>query len=486
MNALRPFFLLVGRASVFWLSVIGVAALSITVAGLTQPDAFPALRFDAVILSAFVFPLAAGFLAGALVQELQHTTFAIALPDVRSRVSSGFLVCGAVVAIVVVGAIAMTGVPPGGLPALYAFALGAFGFGGTLNDPLSRWVSAVNVVVVLSVVVSSVELARIVERHPWPTTVASLAVGAIGVARLFARSTFRRKPFRASKPLPGRFSLEKSDAVERSKMIARGPRRSRWRGGMLGDDPWRWVRAALYEVRPVRGLRGMATRIGRAWGIGVIVFLSAWADKGDMGLGEALARSLHDALLRSPHVPPFGQRGGPYLMVVLVIATAGVLVPLLAPIALRDESVYPLSRRQRAGVSFRAGLVDVGFFLGVVGPILFALGSLAGRAVGIGSRFDFMPWFLRALLVTVILMPVVHRGRIRLRAATRRKDEHTQVWVVFGIIAFVTVVTVATLLSGVLFPRPVTELTVLGVALVGSQLLYHRSLRVHYATADLA
>lgn len=486
MNAMRPFFLLVGRASVFWLSAIGAAALSITVAGLTRPEAFPALRFDAVVLSAFVFPLAAGLLAGALVQELQHTTFAIALPDVRRRVATGFLLCGAVVALAVVGAIALTGAAPGSLPVLLAFALGAFGLGGILNDPLSRWVTAVNVVVVLAVVAASVELSRVVERHPWATAVTALGVGAIGVARLFARGTFRRKPFRASKPLPGRFSLEKSDAVERRKMIEQGPRRSRWRGGMLGDDPWRWVRAALHEVRPVRGWKGMATRIGRAWGIGVIVLLSAWADKGDMGPGEALARSLHDALLRSPHVPPFGERGGPYLMVVLVIATVGVLVPLIAPIALRDEFVYPLSRRQRARVAFRAGLVDVGFFVGILAPVLFALGSLTGRAVGIGIRFDFMPLFLRALLVTVVLMPLVHRGRIRLRAATRRKDENTQVWTVFGIIGFVTVVTVATFLSAALFPRPATELAVLVVALVVSQVLYRRMLNVHYRTADLA
>ena len=83
-------------------------------------------------------------------------------------------------------------------------------------------------------------------------------------------------------------------------MIERGPRRARWRGGMLGDDPWLWVRAALHEVHPTRGLHGMVTRVGRAWGLGVIVLMSAWADRGDMSLGEAVARSLHDALLRSP------------------------------------------------------------------------------------------------------------------------------------------------------------------------------------------
>ncbi len=486
MNAMRPFFLLVGRASVFWLSAIGAAAIAITVTGLTQPEAFPALRFDAVMLSAFVFPLAAGFLAGALVQELQHATFAAALPGVRSRVSTGFLACGAIVAVAVVGAIALTDVPPERLPVLCAFALGSFGLGGVLNDPLSRWVTAVNVGVVLAAVVSSAELSRIAARQPWAIAFVSLAVGAAGVARLFARGTFRRKPFRASKPLPGRFSLEKSEAVEHRKMIERGPRRARWRGGMLGDDPWLWVRAALHEVHPTRGLHGMVTRVGRAWGLGVIVLMSAWADRGDMSLGEAVARSLHDALLRSPHVPRFGERGGPYLMVVLLVATVGVLVPLLAPVGLRDECVYPISRRLRARIAFRAGLVDVGVLLGILGVGLFALGSLTGRAVGIEIRFDFMPFFLHALLVTVVLMPLVHRGRIRLHAARRRKDENTQVWVVFGIIGFVTLASVATFLSAALFPDPAVELSVLTAAIVVSQLLYRRALRIHYATADLA
>ena len=96
------------------------------------------------------------------------------------------------------------------------------------------------------------------------------------------------------------------------------------------------------------------------------------------------------------------------------------------------------------------------------------------------------PFFLRALLVTVVLMPLAHCGRLSLRAASRRRDENTQVWVVIGVIGFVGIATLATFLSAALFHRPGVELAALTVALSVSQLLYRRHLSVFYRTADLA
>ena len=112
------------------------------------------------------------------------------------------------------------------------------------------------------------------------------------------------------------------------------------------------------------------------------------------------------------------------------------LVALLAPVTLGAGIAYPLSRRPHAEVSFRGGVVDAALFLCVLGPCLFALGHLMGWIVGYEPRFDFMPFFLRVLPVTVILMPLAHRGRPSLTAASGRRAGNSQAWMVFAIIGF--------------------------------------------------
>jgi hypothetical protein len=211
----------------------------------------------------------------------------------------------------------------------------------------------------------------------------------------------------------------------------------------------------------------------------------AWADKGELRFGEALAMSIHDALFRSPHVPEFGE-GGPYFVVALAIAAAGVATALYRPVALNNIVAYPLSRSQRAQVHFRGGLVDGAVFLFIAGPGLFAIGLLTGWVVGYEPRFDFMPFFLRVLMLTVILMPLAHVGRLRLHAATRRRAENTMLGVIFGVVGFVVAVFLLTLAWPAIFVSPIVELITLLVALLISQLLYRHKLTTYYQTADLA
>jgi hypothetical protein len=219
--------------------------------------------------------------------------------------------------------------------------------------------------------------------------------------------------------------------------------------------------------------------------LGLLVGLSAWLDKGEFSFGEGVARSLYDALFRSPHQPPFGEHGGPYLMVLIVIAAAGVATALFKPVALGATLAYPLSRRQHAQVFFRGGLVEGGILLFIVAPCLFAAGHLLGWLVGYEIRFDFMPYFFRALMVTLILMPLAHRGRLALLAATRRRAENTMVGVIFGICGFVVAVLVLAVISAGLLESPAVELAVLAAALLVSQLIYRQMLANYFRTADL-
>ena len=486
MNTLRPFFLLLGRASIFWMSVVWLFAVSMIVAGLTTPDARMGLHFDAVFVAAVAFPACAAWLAGAVIQEFQHTSFAMLLPGVRSRIAAGFLTTGFAVSLVVAASIVRLSSTPQNFAVLFVVGLGAYCLGGAFFDPLSNWITSFNVMVAVLLLAWSREAARIVNDHPWPVAAVALAAGVAYFIRIFARSTFRRKPFRPTSHVPGRFSLEKAARIERWKRGRQGPTKTGWRAGYLGSDPWRWVRAALHEVHGARGWRSVSKALNPFVCLGLLVVISAWLDKGEFSFAGAMARSIYDALFRSPHQPPFGEHGGPFLMVLIVIAAAGVVTALFRPVAFSSAMTYPLSRRQHAQVKFRGGLVDGGVFLFIVAPCMFAVGHLMGWLVGYEVRFDFMPYFFRALMITLILIPLAHWGRLGLIAATRRKSEYTMVGIIFGVTGFVLAVLVLSVISAGLLKSPAVELVVLVVALLVSQLVYRHKLTDYFRTADLA
>ncbi len=486
-KSLQAFFLIMGRASVFWLGALGVFILSLLVTGLAEPDrTFIEHYADSVFVAAFAFPAGAGLLAGAVIQEFQHTTFATFLPAIRFRLATGFMVTGLLVSLVVVGLIATISSTPHDLAVLFAVGVGAYCLGGILIDPLSGWMTSLNVTLVLAVILSSHQLDLIAGEHPWPTFMMSIGVAAFSVSRLFARATFRRKPFRVTAPLPGRFSLEKTHQYRRHKMIQGGPVKSGWLTGYLGQNMWLWTRAAIHETYGAHVLKTFLKAVARAWPLVPLFLIYAWEDKGEMRFSEALAKSLNDALFRSPFQPQFGEHGGPYPMVMIVIAVAGILTALLSPVALGGALSYPLSRFQRATVQFRGGLADTAILLLIASPCLLAIGHLAGWFVGYEIRFDFMPFFLRVLLLTLVLMPLGYWGRVQLQEATWRKTENKLVGLILGICGFVVLVGFLTLVVTQLFTSPIMELGVLSIAVLVSRMIYWRSLVSFYTTADLA
>jgi hypothetical protein len=231
MTALRPFFMLVGRASVFWLGAVTLFTVSMIVAGVLAPESRLGLYVDGLFVAAFAFPASAGWLAGAVIQEFQHTTIANLLPGVRSRIAAGFLTTGLGIALLVVGVIATTGSPRPAFPVLFVIALAGYCLGGVLFDPRSARLTVLHMIVALSAIVVSRDLAGIVTAHPWPSVVIAVAIAAFAIFRLFSRTTFRRKPFLATSPFPGAFSLDWEPI--RGAGSALHPTRStaRWAGG---------------------------------------------------------------------------------------------------------------------------------------------------------------------------------------------------------------------------------------------------------------
>jgi hypothetical protein len=486
MTALRPFLTLIGRVSVFWLGLFTLAWLTILVVSLGEPEAAAVGYFDAVLVGSLGFPCAAGWLFGLVIQEFAHTSFAAQLPGVRRRIAVGYLAAGVIVTLVTVFFVSQLERGSFGPTLMIALGLGAYAAGGVLLDPLSSWVTTVNAVVVLFLAARSRVVAELVGEHPALAATLALAAGAAGLWRLFSRRTFRLKPFRLTNPLPGRFSAERTAENERRRLIGGRPKNVGWRSGYLGVGSWAWLRAAHHEVHGGLGWKALVRTLSKMWGLALIIVFSAWVDKGDMSLPRAVGYSLYDALLRSPHLEPFGGKGGPYLMVMIVVAVAGFMTALSKPISLGDRLLYPLAREQRARVAFHGGLADAAILFLVIGAGMFVIGNGVGLALGFEPHFDYMPYYLRALLVTLVLMPFGHWGRFRLQVARREKSELTIVGIIFGGAAFVIGVIVVMWFLALAFTSPLPEFAVLAAAFALTHAVYRNKLREYYRTADLA
>jgi len=483
MRALEPFFLLVARPAMFWVGSVAFVCTAILLSALGQPHAPTSAYLAPGFLAIFAYPTVCGVLAGAILREFQHSTVAWPLPGARRKLALGHLVAGLAITLVVLGLVAArVGVRQPLM--LLGVGLGGYCLGGILIDPFSRWVTAFNVSLVLIVAARSRDVAELAAAHPVAAGGIFLAVAGLALARLFGRSTWRIKPFRPTSPFPGSHWLQRAERFERDKRAGEMPRRRHWRADYLGTRPGSWVRAAVHESYGRLGLRAVAGVLSRPAAIWVLMAAHAWTDRGELSFANAFGRTIYDVLFRPPHLPPFGE-GGPYGIVALAIAAAGAVTAGWSPVGPASGLVYPLCRRDRARVFFRCGLVDAAVLLFVVGLGLAVLGQTAGWLVGYELRLDFVPFHLRALLATVVLMPLAHWGGLRLRPARARKSPNTLAALIFGLVGFVAVVGVWSFYSPLFLTTPPIELSVMVALVVISQLLHRRRLVRYFAVADL-
>ena len=140
----------------------------------------------------------------------------------------------------------------------------------------------------------------------------------------------------------------------------------------------------------------------------------------------------------------------------------------------------PLLKRKMILLS--SGLI--GILLVILAPGFYVLGHLTGLVAGVVPRFDYMPFFLRVMMVTLILMPFAYRWRLSIRGAAWKKDAYSMIGVSFGMAAFSVVAVLLVFLSDWAFSSGFTELLVLVVFLLLSRVIYHNRLHAHYRSAD--
>ena len=486
MTYLRPFFLLMGRASVFWVGAAVLAGLSILLLGLSQPDEIITPYIDPVFLAAFAFPAVAGWLAGAVIQEFLHSSFAWALPSVRQRIAAGFFATGVAITSLVAGLAAQSPASSLGFVTLAAIGISGYSLSGNFFGLQRPWLGAVNLMLMILLIARSRQLSSLAASYPLPTLAIALALAALGLWSLFSRAAFRRRPFTLTTPFPGSYSLERTVDLEREKLAQAGPKHTGWKAGYLGTDTRSWVGAIFYETYGQLGWRTVPRLLDRMWVLGLLFVIYAWSDKGDLSFGEALGKTIHGALLSSPYVPVFGIESDRHPIVILVIAATGAMLSLWSPTDLKTSLAYPISRRRLATITHRLGALDSGLFFVGYFVVLMIVGQLAGWFVGYEVRFDFMPFYLHPLLGTVILMPLALWGRLQLQSVSRQKTGNTLIGLVFGILGFVALVWIWTAIATRIFSTTLSELTVSAILLLLSQSLYSLALGRYYSAADLA
>ena len=484
MSDLRAFFMIAGRDAVFWLGALGLGCVSITLVAITQPHAPMAGYVDGFILATIAYPALAGWLAGALIQELQTCTFTWTLPGVQHKISKGFFVFGAIAIFIVVGLVTLQGSPYDPI-VLAALGLASYCLGANFYDPGTWYGSWIAIPLTLALVFTTQTVGELAFSYPGSTALVALASAAYFSYGLLRLPTFRKGPSRLATPLPGAFLLQRSQRLERRKqaLLKSSPRG--WKLGYLGENPWKWVRAGVHETYGPLTLRVVGKAIASTWVLWLLIGMHAWTERGEESFGIAVGRTVYDVLFRSPHVPAFGEKG-PYAMVVVLIAALGAMLCLKAPATPSSGVLYPLSRRAFARVAFRGAQVETAIYFLAVTVGFLLVGLAAGALLGYETRLDFLPFFMRPLMATTVLLPLLQYGRLRLQSPERHSDQNGFLLVAAGIIGFVVLVSTWTYFAPQVFVSARVEITAFLVLLVVSRLLLRTSLLRYFTSADLS
>jgi hypothetical protein len=215
-----------------------------------------------------------------------------------------------------------------------------------------------------------------------------------------------------------------------------------------------------------------------------VILIHAAADRGDLTLVDALAKSLYSSIMRPPFIPPFGEKP-PYVMVSLVIAAMGGVLTFMRAAPLSSRLLYPISRRDMARVVSAAGALEWLCVFAFIGGLFLSLGLLAGWTSGYGIRLDFVPHFFRSLVATMALVPVAQWARLRARIRGASRAPHAVVLLILAVAGQVTAVSVWSFVSPDLFPAAGLEVSASLALLATSQLLYWMWVRRFHAGEDL-
>ena len=478
-DGLRAFFRIAGRpAMVLWVPLLFGCAAMVLLA-LRDPRLLPRLVPHAGILALLAYPSVAGFLAGQVIQELQHCTFAWTLPGVRGKTLLGFVAGGAVTtALVFLAASGSSDVALSGL----AVGFGGYCLGSLWIDPLSRAASLISPALLVVTAVFSEDLAELCAHRPLAVFVLAAAVAGACLWRVFGVATFRRKPFRPTLAVVGALSFGQARRYERERLAWRKPAQGTWTSDYLGTDLGRWL-GALFRVRGDGKWRGK-TLLNSLLPLAAVIGLHARLEAGEGGFLGAFLTAIHQTILMPPHLPAVGEKDPPYAMVALILAGVGAAVAYQLPVAPRGRLHYPLSRPDRARLAWWGSGLRAASTLGSHALVLFGVAMAAGWWASLDLRLDYVPLLARAVAATWILLPWV--DVVRLRVGEWPSDSaDTKVGLAVGYVLVIGIVWAWSFGVPRMSASPAVEIAATAALLGVSQAAYRWHLERFFATADL-
>ena len=209
-------------------------------------------------------------------------------------------------------------------------------------------------------------------------------------------------------------------------------------------------------------------------------------DEGGESYLAAFAKTFYHAFFRPPDMPSFGEQHDPHLLVVLVVSLIGSALAFTAPVVVENDRGYPLSRGERCRIAFWGHLANLALYAAAAGLGFFLIAQTVGWTVGYGLRLDFLPHYLRGVLATLVLMPLVSWVRLRTRSFESWEPGEQGVVFVLGILGIWLAVGFWSLYVPLTYlPSVAVELGVLAALLCLMLWFYRRKLERYFATADL-
>jgi hypothetical protein len=481
MRSLLAFTSLIARPATFLWGALAVIVVTIAVVGVQEPDVPVLIASDHALLVCFGYPFVAGTLAGMALREFQSSSFAWTLPGVRSRTALGFLACALTLSMVVV-ALTLSGDVTQNLVLLTGFGTASFYLGAVSVHPASRWLGFASSLLALLVVFESGHMARLIDTYLLTSVSLTAVLTGLCMQQLFGLSVFRGMPSIPTSPMAGAFSLNASLRMERLKLVTATHTHVDELPAGFDHSIWSWVRAAAYESygpQPVKVALRSISRLGLLF---CLIVLHTLLEPRSVPLLEMIGKITYDALFRPPYLAAIGDRP-PYVAVSLWIAAMGAGIVFATPLALRSKLLYPLARRQRSQIAHRASLALGATFAVLMAASFLIVGHLAGWLADYPLRMDFIPFFVRPLLGTLILLPSAQYAAVLSLTSNFTKQYGAAFLLIMGMTAFVTVVLAwSFLLPSVL---TLTEMVLSAALLIASQFVYRRALEKRYTQADL-
>ena len=421
MNALSAYGRLVWRphtAVHLYLVVCLVGAACMWVGWLHglmgEEHAAVALRRTSIVL--LVAPLAMGAFAVSPVRELCHAQLTWHLPGVRRHMGLALASIAALSAALTVLGLSLLGwlvvpvVPALGV-ALFAFSLGLIAFDWLHpRRALVRGTCAL----VVGLLLFSEALWSAASTWPIATTLIGVAGAAWLLPQCVSRDALRHKGLVKVRRMMGLALTAVADLDTLPEPQDRAPARPP-RLAPRGDRPWMWVRAAHYE------LFGWSAT-GSLWRVGALVlglpFILCSVDVAssvlETGSLRAALEHLHGSLTRTdaslgrtPEGLDFSLAMGGAM---LLFFTGMIPIETLKPARLQ-----PISRPERAEITWRLHLVvDLGV-LGLLALGLFGLSELLALLGGFEGRGGPAPGWLRPIAALLVLTPLARCWQYRRR-----------------------------------------------------------------------